>query len=47
MLWLLYNVYFNLKDRLLTLLAPSQGLSVISVQIYINEMDIHINQTWN
>ena len=34
------------KDRLLTLLPPSQGLSVISVQIYINEIDIPINQTW-
>ena len=35
------------KDRLPTLLATSQGLSIISFQLFINKIDIHINQTWN
>lgn len=42
-------IFFKLekKDCLPTLLATSQGLSVISVQLFINKTDIHINQTWN
>lgn len=41
-------IFFNLEKRTVyipTLLATSQGLSVISLQLFINKIDIHINQT--